>query len=133
MQYWLLKSEPSTYSWETMVKDVVTPWDGVKNHQAQKYMKSMKLGDQAFFYHSVSEKAIQGIVEICKEYYYADDPKFGMMDVKFVKSLSNKVTLSDIKSNSLLQNMPVVKQSRLSVSPVTESEWNEIINMSSDE
>ncbi|CAH1109443.1 unnamed protein product [Psylliodes chrysocephalus] len=130
MQYWLLKSEPNTYSWQTMEKEEITPWDGVKNYQAQKYMKSMKIGDQAFFYHSVSEKSIQGIVEICKEYYYGDDPKFGMMDVKFIMPLNNKVTLGDIKENPLLQNMPLVKQSRLSVSPVTEKEWGEIMKMS---
>ncbi|XP_044729204.1 thymocyte nuclear protein 1-like [Chrysoperla carnea] len=130
MQYWLFKSEPSAYSWQQMEKEKVTKWDGVRNYQAQKYMKTMKVGDLGFFYHSVKGKAIVGIVEVCKEHYCDDGSKFGQVDVKFSKPLSNHVQLSDLKQNSLLKNMAMLKQSRLSVSPVSENEWDEIIRMS---
>lgn len=130
MQFWLLKSEPSEYSWQKMEIEKVAAWDGVRNYQAQNYMKAMKIGDHAFFYHTGKEKAILGIVEIFKEYYYADDPQFGLVNVKFLKSLNQQVTLSDIKQNPLLKNMLILKQSRLSVSLLSEIEWNEIIRMS---
>ncbi|MDR2831362.1 MAG: EVE domain-containing protein [Rickettsiales bacterium] len=130
MHFWLLKSEPSEYSWQKMEKEQVAQWDGVCNYQAQNYMKIMKLGDPAFFYHTGKEKAILGIVEVFKGYYHADDLKFGLVDVKFSKPLNNQVTLNDIKQNPLLKNMAILKQPRLSVSPVLEIEWNEIIRMS---
>lgn len=130
MQFWLLKSEPSEYSWQKMEIEKVAMWDGVHNYQAQNYMKAMKIGDHAFFYHTGKEKAILGIVEIFKEYYHANDPKFGLVDVKFLKSLNQQVTLNDIKQNPLLKNMLILKQSRLSVSLLSEIEWNEIIRMS---
>ncbi|MDD9331944.1 MAG: EVE domain-containing protein [Wolbachia sp.] len=129
MQFWLLKSEPSEYSWQEMEKDKVAPWDGVRNYQAQNYMKVMKLGDLASFYHTGKEKAIVGIVEVLKEYYYANDPKFGLIDVQFSRSLNNHVTLYDIKQNPLLKNMSILRQPRLSVSSVPEIEWYEIIRM----
>ncbi|MGL9717893.1 MAG: EVE domain-containing protein [Wolbachia sp.] len=130
MQFWLLKSEPSEYSWQKMEKEKVVEWDGVCNYQAQSYMRAMELGDFAFFYHTGKEKAVFGIVEVFKEYYHINDSKFGLVDVKFSKSLSNQVTLSDVKENPLLKNMAMLKQPRLSVSPVSEDEWNEIIRMS---
>jgi predicted RNA-binding protein with PUA-like domain len=130
MQFWLLKSEPSEYSWQEMEKEKVAQWDGVCNYQAQSYMRAMKLGDPAFFYHTGKEKAVFGIVEVFKEYYRVNGSKFGLVDVKFYKPLSNQVTLSDIKQNPLLKNMAMLKQPRLSVSPVSEAEWNEIIRMS---
>lgn len=130
MQFWLLKSEPSEYSWQEMEKGKVAKWDGVCNYQAQSYMRAMKLGDSAFFYHTGKEKAVFGIVEVFKEYYLINDSKFGLVDVKFSKPLSNQVTLSDIKQNPLLKNMTMLKQPRLSVSQVSEAEWNEIIRMS---
>ncbi|WP_168463853.1 EVE domain-containing protein [Wolbachia endosymbiont of Ctenocephalides felis wCfeT] len=130
MRFWLLKSEPSEYSWQKMEADKIAPWDGVCNYQAQNYMKAMKLGDLAFFYHTGKEKAILGVVEIFKEHYTTNSPQFGLVNVKFSKSLNNQVKLSDIKQNPLLKNMPILKQSRLSFSPVSEIEWNEIMRMS---
>lgn len=130
MQYWLMKSEPGEYSWAMLEKDGTTAWDGVRNYQAQNFMKQMKVGDKAFFYHSVSEKRICGIVEICKEFYKTTDPKFGMVDVQFYKPLENRVTLADLKENAELKGMIMLKQSRLSVSPVTEEEWDAIMKMS---
>ncbi|MGL9718009.1 MAG: EVE domain-containing protein [Wolbachia sp.] len=130
MQFWLLKSEPSEYSWQEMEKEKVAKWDGVCNYQAQGYMRAMKLGDSAFFCHTGKEKVIFGIIEVFKEYCRVNGSKFGLVDVKFSKPLSNQVTLSDIKRNPLLKNMAILKQPRLSVSPVSEAEWNEIIRMS---
>ncbi|WP_250296053.1 EVE domain-containing protein [Wolbachia endosymbiont of Oedothorax gibbosus] len=130
MQLWLLKSEPSEYSWQKMEKEQVVEWDGVRNYQAQNYMKIMKVSDLAFFYHTGKEKAILGIVEVFKGYYHINDPKFGLVNVKFLKPLNNQVTLNNIKQNSLLKNMAILKQPRLSVSPVSEIEWNEVIRMS---
>jgi predicted RNA-binding protein with PUA-like domain len=132
MAYWLVKSEPSTWSWEDQVKAGTTNWSGVRNHQAAKNMKAMKKGDQVFFYHSGVGKEIVGIVEIVKEYY--PDPTdetgtFGMVDVKAVKRLSQPVTLKQIKETKALQNMALVRQSRLSVMPVTEAEWKVIISL----
>lgn len=126
MAYWLMKTEPSSWSWDDQVKKGVEHWDGVRNYQANNNMKAMKKGDQAFFYHSVKEKAIVGIVEIVKEHY--PDPRdqtgrFGMVDVKTVKPVKNPVTLAAIKANPKLQDMALLKQSRLSVSPVTAEEW----------
>lgn len=130
MHFWLLKSEPSEYSWQKMENDQITPWSGVRNHQAQNYMKRMKIGDNAFFYHTGKEKAVVGIVEIIREYYYADDLKFGLVDVKFLRSLNSQVRLQDIKKNQILTSMAILKQNRLSVSLVLEAEWDEIIRMS---
>ncbi|MBV2146491.1 MULTISPECIES: EVE domain-containing protein [Rickettsiales] len=130
MQLWLLKSEPSEYSWQKMEKEQVVEWDGVRNYQAQNYMKIMKVSDLAFFYHTGKEKAILGIVEVFKEYYHINDPKFGLVNVKFLKPLNNQVTLNNIKQNPLLKNMSILKQPRLSIAPVSEIEWNEVIRMS---
>ncbi|WP_353274868.1 EVE domain-containing protein [Wolbachia endosymbiont (group A) of Ennomos erosarius] len=130
MQLWLLKSEPSEYSWQKMEKEQVVEWDGVRNYQAQNYMKIMKVSDLAFFYHTGKEKAILGIVEVFKGYYHINDPKFGLVNVKFLKPLNNQVTLNNIKQNPLLKNMAILKQPRLSIAPVSEIEWNEIIRMS---
>ncbi len=129
MRYWLVKSEPSAYSWSQMVKDGRTNWSGVRNHQAAANLKAMKKGDQAFFYHSNEGKEIVGVVEIVKEAY--PDPtdetgKFVMVDVKPAKALKTPVTLAAIKSNPALKSMALVKQSRLSVCPVTAEEYKEI-------
>lgn len=133
MAYWLMKTEPSSWSWADQVKKGVEHWDGVRNYQANNNMKAMKKGDRAFFYHSVKEKAIVGIVEIVKEHY--PDPgdqtgRFGMVDVKTVKPVKNPVTLAAIKAEPKLQDMALLKQSRLSVSPVREEEWKTILEMS---
>ena len=129
MKYWLMKSEPDAWSWDQQVKKGVEPWSGVRNYQAANNMKSMALGDRAFFYHSNIGKEIVGIVEIVRLYY--PDPsdntgKFGMVDVKAVKPFKKPVSLADIKTILALKNMALLKQSRLSVSPVTEDEWDVI-------
>lgn len=132
MKYWLIKSEPFKYSWEQFVKDKRTHWDGVRNYQASNNMKAMKKGDQCFFYHSNEGKEIVGIAEVVKEYY--PDPsdekgRFGMVDVKPAKPLKAPVTLADIKAHPKLQNMALVRQSRLSVCPVTAEEWKVICGL----
>lgn len=127
MKYWLVKSEPFKWSWDDQVKKGIEHWDGVRNYQASNNMKAMKIGDRAFFYHSNEGKEIVGIVEVAREYYPDHtDPKgrFGMVDFKTVKPLKKPVTLADIKALKSLQGMALVKQSRLSVCPVTKTEWD---------
>ena len=133
MKYWLLKSEPNTWSWDNQVKEGASMWDGVRNYQARNNLKKMKKGDQAFFYHSVSEKSVVGIVKVVKEYYLdpTDETKrFVVVDVKAIKKLKKSVSLNEIKLNKKLKNIALIKQSRLSVMPITNIEWNEIINLS---
>jgi len=131
--YWLLKSEPSTWSWQDQVKSKIDMWDGVRNYQARNYLMKMKKGDKCFFYHSVNEKSVIGIVEVHKEHY--PDPtdkskKFVAVDVKAIKKLKHPVTLDRIKRNIKLKNIPLIKQSRLSVMPLTIYEYNEILKLS---
>jgi len=129
MAYWLMKSEPGTWSWDDQVRDGVAEWDGVRNHQASNNLKAMRVGDRAFFYHSVNEKRIVGIVEVVKEYYPdPSDPagKFGMVDVKAVEPLPQPVGLKDIKADPELQELPLIKQSRLSVMPIDAHSWQRI-------
>ena len=131
--YWLLKSEPSTWSWDDQVKSKIDMWDGVRNYQARNNLMKMKKGDQCLFYHSVNEKSVIGIVEVQKEHY--PDPtdksqRFVAIDVKALKKLKYPVTLDRIKRNNKLQNMPLIKQSRLSVMPLTKDEFSEIIKLS---
>ena len=133
MQYWLLKSEPNAWSWDQQVKEGPSMWDGVRNYQARNNLKKMKKGDSCFFYHSVSEKTIVGIVKVVKEYY--PDPtdktgKFVVVDVKAIKKLKNTVSLNEIKENKRLKNIALIKQSRLSVMPLEKNEWDVIIKMS---
>ena len=130
--YWLMKSEPGTWSWEDQVKAGTAEWDGVRNYQASNNMKTMELGDQAFFYHSVNEKQIVGIVEVARLYY--PDPsdasgRFGMVDVKALRPFVEPVTLAQIKAESRLQDLALVRQSRLSVLPVKKPEWDLICKM----
>jgi predicted RNA-binding protein with PUA-like domain len=132
MAYWLFKSEPSAWSWNDHVKKGVEHWDGVRNYQANNNMKAMKVGDLGFFYHSVNEKQIVGLVEVVSEHYPDHTDKsglFGMVDLKAVKPVSTPVTLSQIKENPKLSEMVLVKNSRLSVQPVSKSEWNEVCRM----
>tara|TARA_R110002111_G_scaffold139556_1_gene205274 strand:+ start:83 stop:496 length:414 start_codon:yes stop_codon:yes gene_type:complete len=126
MNYWLIKSEPNTWSWEDHKRVGTEPWDGVRNYQAANNMKAMKIGDLAFFYHSVKERKIVGIVEVVKEYYpdLTDETgRFGMVDFKVVEDVEHQVTLQDIKDDPRLAHLPLVKQSRLSVSPVDKEAW----------
>ncbi|WP_236870438.1 EVE domain-containing protein [Candidatus Bandiella numerosa] len=133
MNYWLVKSEPSSYSWSQMQQDKVSAWDGVRNYQARNNLRLMKLGDLAFFYHSNQEKAIKGLIKVVKEYY--PDPtdesgRFDMVDFEYVTSLKKSISLAEIKQNENLQNIALVKQSRLSVMPITQYEYNIIIELS---
>tara|TARA_B100000674_G_C37824392_1_gene907401 strand:- start:500 stop:904 length:405 start_codon:yes stop_codon:yes gene_type:complete len=132
MQYWLLKSEPNTWSWDNQVVDGTSMWDGVRNYQARNNLKKMNKGDLCFFYHSVTERSIVGIVKVVKE-YYADPTdetgKFVVVDVKPVKKLKNTVSLDEIKKIKKLQNIALVKQSRLSVMPIKKTEWDIIIKL----
>jgi len=134
MAYWLFKSEPETWSWEQQKKKAAQgePWSGVRNHQAANNMKAMKKGDRGFFYHSGGERRIVGIVEVIGE--YRPDPtdekgRFGLVEVKAVTDLPTPVTLSDVKGDAALKEMVLVKNSRLSVQPVTSAEWKNICAM----
>ena len=134
MAYWLLKSEPGTWSWDDQLKkgNEGEGWDGVRNYQASNNMKKMEIGDLAFFYHSVNVKSIVGIVSIKEK--YQDDPtdktgRFGMVVVKAIKSFTKSVSLSEIKSNQKLQGISLIKQSRLSVMPITKEHWDIILEM----
>ena len=132
MAFWLVKSEPSTYSWDEMVKDRQASWDGVRNYQASNNMKAMKRGDHAFFYHSNEGLEIVGIVKVVKEYY--PDPtdssdRFGMVDIQAVKSVKKPVSLKAIKANPALAELSLVRQSRLSVMPIRDREWKMLLTM----
>ena len=132
MNYWLVKSEPDAYSWQQLQKDGKTFWSGVRNYQAANNLKAMKKGDQAFFYHSNEGLAVVGICEIVKEYYpdHTDESgKFGMVDVKPVRPLKNPVTLAAIKAEPSLAEIGLIRQSRLSVMPVTAAQWKIICKM----
>ncbi len=133
MKYWLLKSEPDAWSWDNQVKEGASMWDGVRNYQARNNLKEMKKNDLCFFYHSVTERSIVGIVKVVKEYY--PDPtdktdRFVVVDVKAIKKLKNPVSLDQIKENNKLKDIALVKQSRLSVMPLKKTEWDIIIKMS---
>ena len=134
MKYWLMKSEPSTWSWDDQVArgDLGEGWDGVRNHQASNNMKAMEIGDLAFFYHSVNEKRIVGIVEVIALYH--PDPtdasgRFGMVTVKAVKPMTRPVTLAEIKAEARLADMALVRQARLSVVPVSADQWATLMAM----
>jgi predicted RNA-binding protein with PUA-like domain len=134
MNYWLLKSEPETWSWEMQKKRGAKgePWSGVRNHTAKLNLKAMKKGDLGFFYHSGGEKAVVGIVEVIGE--YRPDPTdekgvFGLVDVKAVKDMPRPVTLAQIKATPALSGMSLVKSFRLSVQPVTATEWTKVCKM----
>jgi len=134
MKYWLMKSEPDVYSWDTLVTDKKGHWDGVRNHTAAIHLKTMKKGDLAFFYHSNIGKEIVGVMEITKEAY--PDPsdqagKFVMVDVKPLKPLQRPVTLAEIKTIDSLKDMALLRLSRLSVQPVTAREWSIICKLGS--
>ena len=126
MAYWLMKSEPETYPWDELVAEGRDYWDGVRNHQAANNMKAMKVGDRAFFYHSGKAREIVGVMAVVKEYYPdPTDPsgRFGMVDVAPVKPLETPVSLARIKADPRLGDLALVRQSRLSVAPVSERQW----------
>ena len=135
MQYWLIKTEPSTWSWNDQVRNKVTFWDGVRNYQAANNLKAMAVGDWCFFYHSVSDREIVGIVEVTRIYH--PDPsdktgRFGMVEVKAVTPLEKPVSLDDIKREPRLEHLALVRQSRLSVMPIDKAAWDLILKMSQE-
>lgn len=130
MKYWLMKSEPFVWSWDQQAEKKTAPWTDVRNYQARNNMKAMKKGDQAFFYHSTKGLEIVGIMEIVGEHYPdPKDPRFVLVDVKAKKAFLTPVKLATLKAHPGLQDMAMIKQSRLSVSPVTQAEWEIITPM----
>ncbi len=133
MNYWLVKSEPSEYSYEDLVRDGSTFWDGVRNYAARNNLKSMKTGDQVLFYHSVNEKAVVGVSKVIKEHYQdptTNDERWVAVDIAPVKKLKNPVTLSQIKAEPNLAEIALVRQSRLSVMPLESDAFKCIVEMS---
>lgn len=132
MNYWLVKSEPSKYAWDQFVRDGRTFWNGVRNHQAANSLKAMRKGDLALFYHSNEGLAVVGIAEVVREYYpdHTDESgRFGMVDLKPVRALPTPVPLAAIKAEPALSGIALIRQSRLSVMPVTAEQWKKIIRM----
>ncbi|NDK35883.1 EVE domain-containing protein [Rhodovulum sulfidophilum] len=134
MAFWLFKSEPNTWGWDDQVAKGAAgeEWDGVRNYQARNNMRAMKIGDRGFFYHSLSEKAVVGIVEVIAEAHpdsKADDPRWECVDIKAVAPLPRPVTLDMCKAEPRLADMVLVNNSRLSVQPVTEEEWRIVCEM----
>ena len=134
MAYWLFKSEPSVWSWEDQKAkgEVGEEWDGVRNYQARNFMREMKLGDEGFFYHSQKEKAVVGIVAVSAEIHpdsTTDDPRWECVDIKAIAEISQPVNLDQIKSDPRLEEMVLVKNSRLSVQPVSEAEWTAVLEL----
>jgi predicted RNA-binding protein with PUA-like domain len=135
MAHWLLKSEPFKYSWDQLVKDGRTHWDGVRNHQAAINLKAMAVGDTAFFYHSNEGKEIVGVVEIIRTAYPdPSDPagRFVMVDVAPVKPVKRFVTLAEMKATDVLADLALIRQSRLSVVPVSDEHWAIIMTMAGE-
>ena len=134
MAYWLFKSEPNTWSWQNQLDkgDAGEGWDGVRNYQASNNMKAMEVGDLGFFYHSVNEKRIVGIVDVIERYH--PDPtdasgRFGMVTVRAVKTVARPVTLAEMKAEPALEDFALIRQSRLSVVPVNDAQWHLIMQM----
>jgi len=135
MAYWLLKSEPFKYSWDQLVKDKKTHWDGVRNYLARNHLKTMKKGDKLFFYHSNEGLEIVGIAKVVKEYYQdptTPEPAWVVVDIAPVKKLKKAVTLTQVKGENELQEMSLIKSMRLSVQPVKEEEWKIILQMAGE-
>lgn len=135
MSYWLVKSEPSTYSWDQLVKDGSTCWSGVRNYAARLHLRNMKKGDEVFFYHSNEGTDIVGIAKVVKEHYHdptTDDERWVAVDIKPVRKLKNSVTLEQIKKDKKLAGMALVRIGRLSVQPVTEKEWTDVLELAEE-
>ena len=130
MARWLMKSEPESYSWTDLVRDGGTEWDGVRNNAARLHLRAMEKGDEAFLYHSMSDKAVVGIMRITRE--AQPDPKdnnWVSVRVEPVKELARPVTLAEIKAEPKLAKMELIRQSRLSVAPVRDDEWDQLLRM----
>ena len=137
MAYWLFKSEPNAWGWDDQVAkgDLGEEWDGVRNYQARNNMREMKLGDLGFFYHSVNEKRVVGIVEVCREIHpdsTTDDPRWECVDIKAVRPLKGPVTLDMCKEEPRLAEMVLVNNTRLSVQPVTAAEWDVVLELAGE-
>ncbi|MBP8114604.1 MAG: EVE domain-containing protein [Chitinophagaceae bacterium] len=135
MAYWLAKSEPSTYSWDDLVKEKQTCWSGIRNYAARIHMRSMKKGDEVFFYHSNEGVEIIGIAKVIKEAYpdpTTDDDRWVAVDLKPVKKLKNSVSLESIKKEQSLKEMALVRISRLSLQPVSDEEWEIVMKMAGE-
>jgi predicted RNA-binding protein with PUA-like domain len=132
MNYWLVKSEPESYSWTTFVKDRKTAWTGVRNFAARLHLRAMKSGDRVFFYHSGEEKSVVGLARVVKEFYSdptAEDGDWSCVDLASDKALAKPVTLATIKADKMLKEMVLAKQSRLSVSPVTKAQFDRLLKL----
>ena len=132
MSHWLVKSEPGAWSWDDQVRDQVTAWTGVRNYQASNFLKAMTLGDTCFFYHSVEQKRIVGIVEVVREAYpdpTAGDSRWVCVDVKAVRPVPNPVSLAQIKDEPRLADIALIRQSRLSVMPIADEHWQVLCGM----
>ena len=132
MAYWLMKTEPGAYAWDDLVRDGRTCWDGVRNHQAANNMKAMAKGEHAFLYHSGADKAIVGVVEVARTYYpdHTDaSGRFGMVDVTPLRPVKRPVTLAQIKAEPELADLLLVRNSRLSVVPVSAAHWRRLCKM----
>jgi predicted RNA-binding protein with PUA-like domain len=132
MKFWLVKQEPSKYSWEEFLKDKKTYWDGVRNYQARNNLNAMKKGDPVLFYHSVVGKQVMGIAKVTRESYpdpTTDDPAWVVVDLKPIKSLKVPVTLEQVKAHPKLNEISLIKQSRLSVMPLTQAEYKIILEL----
>ena len=132
MAYWLVKSEPGSWSWDDQVKKGTEHWDGVRNHQANNFMKEMKTGDKVFFYHSGDERQVVGICQVAKEHYpdHTDTTgKFGMVDLKTIGPVKTPVTLKEIKADGRMDHLLLIRNSRLSVMPIDDKSWKIICTM----
>jgi predicted RNA-binding protein with PUA-like domain len=132
MNYWLVKSDPETYGWPEMKKDKTTFWNGVRNHAARLNLLGMKKGDTVLFYHSNTDKAIMGIVKVAKEAYHdhtSDEERWVMVDLTYDSEFKNMVTLADMKQVPALSEIGLIRQSRLSVMPITKAEYDFIVKM----
>ena len=135
MKYWLVKSEPFKYSWNMMLQDKVTYWDGVRNYQARNNLKSMKKGDFVMFYHSNEGKEIVGITKVVKEFYQdptTNDDRWVVVDLKVFKSLKRSISLQEIKGDNKLTDIGLIKQSRLSVMEISKQHYDHIIKLSNE-
>lgn len=130
MAHWMMKSEPESYSWSDLVRDGCTEWDGVRNNAARLHLKAMKVGDEAFFYHSMSDKAVVGIMRVTREAKPDPSDKYWIsVRVEPVRPLARPVTLAEIKADPRLARMELIRQSRLSVAPVRDEEWKVVLEL----
>jgi predicted RNA-binding protein with PUA-like domain len=135
MAYWLVKSEPSVYSWEQLEKDKQTSWEGVRNYAARNHLKGMKKGEEVLFYHSNEGMEIVGIAKVAKEYYQdptTDQDAWVVVDLKPYKQLKHPVSLAQVKGDKRLADMALVRLGRLSVQPVTEKEWAVVMELAGE-